>query len=473
MAVNQANVQGDNASEVSVLRIGIAKNREMIEERLIAEAGSLSIGSQKYCTFVLEGLPESLGERYVLFEERNNEYYLSFTDEMEGVLVIDGQSSQLSELVDSKSAVPKRKGYSIHFKQGSKGKVVIGDFTFLFQFAAVPAVALRDTSSYKDSLLDEQDYIFLGFLGFFSLVAGLTLFWIINQPRPELLQKEEVEKLMAQYLDVPPEEPEETVEEPEEPSDEDLPEDPNNVVQKQATETKPEPTPEKDVPPKEVQEAKAEASANMSSEDKAAAEEAVSKSFLFQQLATTGDSKGGGFVSSAFGQGNGEGADLDAVLDGVTDGHMAKTDAQMSLKGQIDKSGKAIAEAGVVKAGKGGDVKVSKGPATKAPVASAKIQKIDTAMGECSSGITKTVSKHIAQIKACHSSALKANPTIAGRVVVDVEIVDGKVVMAKVSQNKTGDPGLASCIEKRIKKWKFPSDCSDLATFPFALSPKK
>jgi hypothetical protein len=68
---------------------------------------------------------------------------------------------------------------------------------------------------------------------------------------------------------------------------------------------------------------------------------------------------------------------------------------------------------------------------------------------------------------------LKANPTIAGRVVVDVEIVDGKVVMAKVSQNKTGDPGLASCIEKRIKKWKFPSDCSDLATFPFALSPKK
>jgi hypothetical protein len=92
--------------------------------------------------------------------------------------------------------------------------------------------------------------------------------------------------------------------------------------------------------------------------------------------------------------------------------------------------------------------------------------------GVCSDAITKTVRKYLAQVTSCHDSSLKSNPNVKGRIVVDVEISDGKVTMAKVASNKTGDNGLGACIEKRIKRWKFPSDCSDFVSLPFALSPK-
>ena len=93
-------------------------------------------------------------------------------------------------------------------------------------------------------------------------------------------------------------------------------------------------------------------------------------------------------------------------------------------------------------------------------------------MGECADGINKTVRKYLSQVKACHEASLKSNPKVAGRVVIDVEIMDGKVTSAQVQSNKTGDTAVGSCIQRRVKRWKFPGDCSDFASFPFVLSPK-
>ena len=39
-------------------------------------------------------------------------------------------------------------------------------------------------------------------------------------------------------------------------------------------------------------------------------------------------------------------------------------------------------------------------------------------------------------------------------------------------KNSTGDSKVASCIEKKIRRWKFPGECSDVAVLPFALTPK-
>ena len=69
-------------------------------------------------------------------------------------------------------------------------------------------------------------------------------------------------------------------------------------------------------------------------------ENAVSKSFLFQAIGTVGE--GSGVVTSAFGGGDAANVDLDQVLDGVTDGQMAVNDAQMTVKGQMDKSGRQL-----------------------------------------------------------------------------------------------------------------------------------
>ena len=102
----------------------------------------------------------------------------------------------------------------------------------------------------------------------------------------------------------------------------------------------------------------------------------------------------------------------------------------------------------------------------------AKIQKIDTAMGECSDEINKTARKYLSQVLTCHDISLKSNPVVAGRVEIEVEIMDGKVSGTTMIKNTTGDSKVGSCIEKKIRRWKFPAGCSDIAILPFALSPK-
>ena len=149
------------------------------------------------------------------------------------------------------------------------------------------------------------------------------------------MDQEEVEDLIAEYLDLEVEEPEEPVDEPSDEleTDENAVPDPNKVAEKPKPEETEKPEPTDKPTPKEKQEVakKATASANMSADDRKAAENAVSKSFLFQAIGTVGE--GSGVVTSAFGGGDAANVDLDQVLDGVTDGQMAVNDAQMTVKG--------------------------------------------------------------------------------------------------------------------------------------------
>ena len=471
MAVDQAKSKENGTTEdVSVLRIGVVKDNQLVDERLIQPGESVSVGSDSLCTFVVEGDDISfLGESFTLFESKGENYSLIFTDNMKGMIKTGNSSVQLNELISSQKAGKKGKSYHYQIEQEFKGKIEVGSYNLLFQFVKVPAVAIKDESAFQPVLLAEDDYVFVGFLVLYMLVLSAGVLWIATHERPELLSKEEAAELVAQYLDIPDEPEEELIPDPEE-----MPEPEMAVLTDEVVEKAPEPdTPiEKEVPSKVEQDKKVEATKNMSADQRAEAEAAVEQSFLFQALATTGSSSGGAFVSSAFSGDDGEGVDLDAVLDGVTDGQMAQTDAQMKVKGQMDKSGRALANASATKATKGGGVKAGSGPKTTAPKSQAKVQKIEMAGGVCSDAITKTVRKYLAQVTSCHDSSLKSNPDVKGRIVVDVEISDGKVMMAKVSSNKTGDNGLGACIEKRIKRWKFPSDCSDFVSLPFALSPK-
>ena len=194
----------------------------------------------------------------------------------------------------------------------------------MFQFVAAPAVAIKDDSALQPKLLNEEDYVFIGFLVLYMIVLSAAVLWVSGQERPEMLDKEEVKELVAQYLEIPDEEePEELPEVEDTDIKEDLPTDPTKTVEK-APETNDAPVEKQEAPPKDVQDKKVEATKNMSADQRAAAEEAVKQSFLFQALATTGASNSGTFVSSAFGGEGGDAADLDAVLDGVTDGQMAQ-----------------------------------------------------------------------------------------------------------------------------------------------------
>ena len=480
MANTSATGSNRESEEIWVLRVGVVRDRKVVEERLVTFGEPVTIGSLESNLFTLSDLGEGFSGRYELFEFRNGAYYLHFNKHVNGKIQMGQEGKELSELRDGGSvsgqrSVEKRGEHQLSLSELSKGKIEIGEYSFLFQFVSTPAVVVQQKKEVEVAGgLVEDDAIFLSFLGFFGVVAAGLIWWIAIQPKPELLDQDEIEELLAEYLDLEEVEEEEPTDADED-ADEDLdaPVDPNKVDPKKAEPEEVEEKPSEKPTPKETEEVakKATASANMSDSDRAAAQDAVSKSFLFQAIGTVGE--GSGVVTSAFGGEGGENVDLDQVLDGVTDGQMAVNDAQMTVKGAMDKSGKATTKVGVVSAeGKGGSSVAGSGPKTVAPKSVAKIQKIDTAMGECADGINKTVRKYLSQVKTCHDISLKSNPSVAGRVEIEIEIMDGKVSVTNMIKNTTGDSKVGSCIEKKIRRWKFPASCSDIAVLPFALSPK-
>ena len=61
-----------------------------------------------------------------------------------------------------------------------------------------------------------------------------------------------------------------------------------------------------------------------------------------------------------------------------------------------------------------------------------------------------------------------------GRVVVSLSIgVDGRVFDFFEEKNTTGDSTLMTCVERKVKKWKFPKNCEDNPKFTFILKPDR
>lgn len=483
MADTLANNANRQSEEINVLRVGVVRDKQVVDERIVKAGEAVTIGTGQFNTFTFDDVEAEVGERFELFGYKHGAYYLRFAEHMSGMIKADDDSVSIADLksgtpLAGQRAIERKGDYTFTLSESSKGRVEFAGYSFVFHFVSSPAVVVQHKAITNEMVFDDDDKNFASILGLFSVTFGALMWWVTIQPRPELLEKDEVDELIAGYLELeePPEEPEM----PTEPSSEEVDDskvDPNKTAEaKTEPEEKveePQETAEKEkVESVEQVEKRAERSGKMSDEDRAAAEAVVAKSFLFQQIGTVGE--GSGVVTSAFGGEDGASADLDQILDGVTDGQVATNDAQMRTRGQIDKSGRAETKVGVVSAeGKGGSSVAGPGPKTVAPKSNTKINKIDSAMGTCSDEINKTVRKYLSQVKTCHDISLKSNPAVAGRVEVDVEITDGKVTMASVSKNTTGDSGVATCIERKVKRWNFPSTCSDMAVFPFALSPKK
>ncbi|MBT3219511.1 MAG: AgmX/PglI C-terminal domain-containing protein [Proteobacteria bacterium] len=85
----------------------------------------------------------------------------------------------------------------------------------------------------------------------------------------------------------------------------------------------------------------------------------------------------------------------------------------------------------------------------------------------------ETIKGYSGQLKYCYESRLKANAGLAGRVEVTWFVEDGSTRDVVIISNTTGDSELASCIEKKINRWKFPASVEGKITWPFVFRAKK
>lgn len=119
-----------------VLRIGLVQSGRVIEERIIKKRQTVTVGPSEKNLFVISA--QDVPASFKLFELTDGSYYLNFQETMTGRVALPTGISDL--IVLQGQARKTAEGFQVKLTEDSRGKVVVGDTTFLFQFVAPPPI---------------------------------------------------------------------------------------------------------------------------------------------------------------------------------------------------------------------------------------------------------------------------------------------------------------------------------------------
>ncbi len=128
------------ASGPKVLRIGLVSGGRVMEERIVKERVDVTVGPSERSMFVLSS--DHIRSSHKLFELVGEGYVLNFLDGMTGRVALPTGVSDL-EVLKGQSRRGAGGSYQVRLTEDSRGKVLIGDTTFLFQFVAPPPIQPR------------------------------------------------------------------------------------------------------------------------------------------------------------------------------------------------------------------------------------------------------------------------------------------------------------------------------------------
>lgn len=128
------------ASGPKVLRIGLVQGGRVIEERIIKQRVTVTVGPSEKSMFVVGST--DIPATFPMFELVDGAYRLNFLEGMTGRIALPTGICDLGELRGQ--ARRSAEGvYQAALTEDSRGKVVVGETTFLFQFVAPPPVQPR------------------------------------------------------------------------------------------------------------------------------------------------------------------------------------------------------------------------------------------------------------------------------------------------------------------------------------------
>ena len=123
------------ATGPKVLRIGVVQSGRVVEERIIKQRTHVTVGPNEKSMFVIAST--AIPPSFRLFELVDADYHLNFVDGMSGRVALPTGISDLSMLKGQAKRSPQG-AFQLKLSEDSRGKLVIGDTTFLFQFVAPP-----------------------------------------------------------------------------------------------------------------------------------------------------------------------------------------------------------------------------------------------------------------------------------------------------------------------------------------------
>lgn len=129
-----------------VLRVGVVRHGRMVEERIIRPRAPVTIGRSETNAFVVVDPEAPAAHR--LFEFSGGSYFLSLAPAMSGRIVTPHGIEVIAPVPTVGGARPVRSEHAaaarrIEMHEGSRGKIVVGGVSFLFQFVTAPPAQPR------------------------------------------------------------------------------------------------------------------------------------------------------------------------------------------------------------------------------------------------------------------------------------------------------------------------------------------
>jgi hypothetical protein len=443
-----------------VLRIGFVRDRKLVEERLVRQGENVTVGSGDKNSFEIQSA--KVGARHTLFVAKGNKYFLNFSEGMDGrVAFKDDDPLALEDLKKKGDAVRKGGSWMVPLSDQHRGKIVVDDVTVLFQFVVAPPESARlvGQMDFRPKLLDDDDPVFFGFLALFSALAAVLMIYVYNTEPVDLVSLDEIPDRFVDVV-LPP------TESKEKPPELEIESEDGKPVEKEV---------EKEVEPKEAKPKKERtpeelAAAEAARQQKAKADAMNKSKLLMGLLGTRGDNNNGSTIEDVFADSDGNFQDLQTALNNVAGAEIG-TSKNMAERGSTVGGGRTDAGIGDLAQAQSGNAADVKGPSTKAPKANSSLGAIDTeATGDDADKARAVVKTKKVQVQHCYEQRLLVNPSLAGRLSLEVAINAGRVSSVIIRDNSTNDKELESCVIGKVKSWRFDAALSDTLFLPFALS---
>jgi outer membrane biosynthesis protein TonB len=456
----QTGQTGSTSSGPKVLRIGIIQGGKIIEERRLKKRETVSVGSGPKATFVVSS--PSVPKHFELFEFTGDQHFLRFADGMEGKIQLQGDVvTDFKQLQDRGQAVKRGGAMGVPLSEASRGKVMIGDVTVLFQFVDPPSAPTKVAlpSEIKGGFLTTIDIQFSSIFVATSLILLMLVVYAQGQPYIEPTTIEEVSE-RYQKLIMPERAPEPPVEE---------------VAQEKGEDKGKAKEPEKPAKDKGVakQKGKGEEKKRDPEAEARARKEALAKQVagkgLLGVIGTKGKSDGA--LSDVFADGDfGEGA-LGDAFSGIQGVDIADSSGARGTRGG---GAGTSADIGDMATSGGGSVRTGSKVENEVRAADPRMESPEVE-GDLSADVIKDVmKKNLRAMKDCYERQLKRFPTLQGKIVISFEIVDsGKVQGVDFVEDTVKNSEVKSCILGRARFWRFPrpSGGSVFVSFPLVFTP--
>jgi hypothetical protein len=414
-----------------VLRIGVVQGGRVIEERVIKQRGTVTVGQSEKSVFVIPST--AVPAQFKLFELIGNDYHLNFLDGMGGRVALATGISDLGALRGQakRANVGGANAYQVRLTEEARGKVIIGDTTFLFQFVAPPPPQPRPQLplAVKGGLASQIDWDLtiiaaFSFLLHFGIIGAMYSDWM----DPMVSDDFNIQGLVDLTKNVPPP----TIETPADTS--------TAATTATAAATA-------------APASKPSGAAGKVNDKQAAALAQQAEQMQMQMLAAFG---GNTAVQGALNRSDIPPADLSNAAASGAGVSNASGDLRLGTAGggtvRPGSAGGGLAGIGVTGGAGGGGA--GKEAAVKGPTGDAQIGATTASVPV--SDAERVVAGLRARFRSCYNKGLAVDPGMAGSVTIVTKVApNGEVTAADSSANSGLSADVVTCIQRVVKNAQF------------------